>query len=164
MAGFIAFDLGMKTDKTKMIQLSISSDPENVSLAGVAVHALCYQLTQNEEQAFQLECALIEILNNVILHGYDNESDQPIIINWHHEDSQIRVEIIDYGRAIESLACPELPDLEATHGRGFWIINACVDHYFYQVVPAINALNPEVESARDKNVFTLIKHIQTHDD
>jgi stage II sporulation protein AB (anti-sigma F factor) len=158
----VQVDFSMQIDKKKMIKLSISSDPENVSLVGIAVHALCYQLTRNEEHAFQLECALIEILNNIILHGYHNEEDHPIIINWYDEESQIRVEVIDYGQAIEPLVTPELPDLEETHGRGFWIVQACVDRYFYQVTPVSDAPNQSDSHEQEHNVFTLIKHIHEH--
>jgi len=141
--------------------LKISSNAKEISLACEALHALCVYVTGNEKCAFDVQYALVEALNNVVEHAYGYQSDHEIIISWLHQDNRLQIEIIDNGRSLTVLPKPVLPDFEAENGRGWWIISACVDEYYYKVVENIErecALRPGEKN--DKFDTTLVKSHQ----
>ena len=150
------------------ITLKIASSAEYVSLLGEALNALCLYASGSEPCANAVQLAAVEALNNVILHAYKNQADNDIIVNWHQEDRRLLIEIIDFGLSISSLPTAILPAHDAESGRGWWIINSCVDEYFYKVVECIErerVYKPETDSDYSEdimikshcNILTLIK-------
>ncbi|NOS88769.1 MAG: ATP-binding protein [Methylococcaceae bacterium] len=119
------------------VTLSISSTVEQVCLLSVAIHALCLHASGDEASAMAVQCAVVEALNNVILHGYKNLPESDIIVHWTQTKAEMRIDIIDFGHSMTLLPEPVLPDFEAENGRGWWIINASVDEYYYQVVDTL---------------------------
>ena len=116
------------------ITLKITSDAEQVSLLCEALHALCLYASGSVECAVEVQHAAVEALNNVIIHAYHRQPGHDITVCWYHQDRQLRIEIIDNGSSMAFLPEPVLPDFEAEGSRGWWIINACVDDYFYQII------------------------------
>lgn len=114
------------------ITLTIRSEAERISLLCEALHALCLYASGSSECAVAIQHAAVEAINNVVIHAYHNQPNHEITVRWSQEAKQIRVEIIDTGLSITCLPEPILPDFEAENSRGWWIINACVDEYFYQ--------------------------------
>ncbi len=138
----------MTTDKQKPdgITLKMVSDVAYVSPLAEALHALCLYATGSESCALDVQRAAVEALNNVILHAYNNQAGKDITVRWRQEHKCLYIEIIDYGLSMTSLPEALLPSYDAENGRGWWIINACVDEYYYQVVECIkkgrNYTNP----------------------
>ena len=152
-----------------IITLKIVSDPQNVSLLGEAISALCLYATKNEKCAQDIQLAVIEALNNVILHAYKNQVGNDIIVQWRQTTGCLSVEITDFGVSMKSIPPGSFPEFEAENGRGWWIINACVDEYYYKVVEFIERERGCTPSPKDeafdaisvtssKNTLTLIKH------
>ena len=157
------------TIKHDVVTLKIASTVESVSPLGEALHALCLYATGSECCALEVQRAVVESLNNVILHAYNNQAGNDIIVQWSQENRFLRIEIIDYGLSMSSLPNAVLPAFDAEIGRGWWIIHSCVDDYYYKVVECIErerVYKPEGNSEyfediivkSHSNILTLIKH------
>jgi len=147
-------------DKSSGITLTISSNAEQVSLLSEALHALCLYATSSEKCALDVQLAVVEALNNVVIHAYHNQPEHEVTLRWYQENRQLRIEIIDSGVSMTFLPEPVLPDFEAEGSRGWWIINACVDEYFYQVVESVD--KEVVLRPGDKNANVLISQAKSH--
>jgi serine/threonine-protein kinase RsbW len=150
------------------ITLKMPSAVEYISPLGEALHALCLYATGSESCALDIQRAAIEALNNVILHAYKSEPGHDITVRCYQENRQLRIEIIDGGISMSFLPEPVLPAYDAESGRGWWIINSCVDDYYYKVVeyierervlrPTDSHENVEITLVRPHvNILTLIK-------
>ena len=150
------------------VTLAISSKAEQVSLLCEALHALCLYASGSVECAIAVQQAAAEAINNVVEHAYHNQPDNEIIVGWCQEEQQIRVDILDEGLSMARLPKPVLPDFEAESSRGWWIINASVDKYFYQTICDTFAgpvLHPggigtdfkDLENIPHTNILTLLK-------
>ena len=149
--------------------LKIASSVECVSPLGEAIQALSLSATGNPACALAVQQAVIEAVNNVVLHAYKNQAVNDIIVKWRQEYGRLQIDIIDYGLAMTALPPPDLPDFEAEGGRGWWIIDACVDEYYYKAVkyveleamvrPNTATLNSEnLVTELNTNILTLIKN------
>lgn len=116
------------------ITLTTSSSADQVSPLCEALHALCLYASGSEKCALDMQTAVAEALNNVILHAYHQQPGHEIKVCWSFENKQLRIEIIDTGSSIQCLPEPTLPDFDEESSRGWWIINACVDEYYYQII------------------------------
>ena len=116
------------------ITLTMPSEVEYVSPLGEAINALCLNATGSGPCALDVQRAVVEALNNVILHAYGNQAGNDIIVQWRQEGRFLYIEIIDSGLSMASLPVAELPPFDAESGRGWWIISSCVDEYYYEVV------------------------------
>ena len=95
------------------------------------------KLPQNVSQAIDL--TLDEILNNIILYGYEDQNEHFIDISISVEDDTVCLEIVDDGRKFNPLDAPQ-PDtksaLEArpVGGLGIHLIRNVMDeiHYTYK--------------------------------
>lgn len=155
-------------DKPACITLKANSDAANISLLSEALHALCLYATGSVACALDMQRAAVEALNNVVEHAYRNQPGHDISVCWYLENRQLRIEIIDCGQSMSFLPEPVLPDFDAEGGRGWWIINACVNDYYYKVIESINHeyvlrpgdRNENIRSASiemHSNILTLIK-------
>lgn len=89
-----------------------------------------------------LELALAEVLNNVILHAYRGRPDAEIMLEMRHSDARIEVIVTDFGtpipqslrdvpqpsRVVDATRVEDLPE----SGFGFAIIRACADALKYR--------------------------------
>ena len=150
------------------ITLKMASAVEYVSPLGEALHALCLYATGSECCALDVQRAVVEALNNVILHAYNNQTGNEIIVQWRQENRFLRIEIIDYGLSMSSLPVALLPAFDAESGRGWWIIHSCVDDYYYKVVECIerervykpggdSKYSEDIIIKSHSNILTLIK-------
>jgi len=79
------------------VTLKMTSSVDSVSPLGEALHALCLYATGSECCALDIQRAVVESLNNVILHAYNNQAGNDIIVQLSQENRFLRIEIIDYG-------------------------------------------------------------------
>ena len=79
-----------------------------------------------------LELAVVEAANNIILHGYTSGTGS-IECTVGGADGDVRVVLIDTGSPIpaEKLNRSQAPDALSESGRGLSIIHACVDALDY---------------------------------
>jgi serine/threonine-protein kinase RsbW len=151
------------------IEIKITSDAEQISLLAEGIHAMCLYATGDKKCSLEVQAAIVEALNNVLVHAYNSESGHQIVLHWKQKDRQLRIEIIDYGLSMHSLPEPNLPDYTSENGRGWWIINACVDDYSYKVleyadqhglISSIEKADPHAlnHPKSHSNILTLLKN------
>ena len=92
------------------------------------------------EAIVDLELALVEAVNNIVIHGYLDEAGAIELCIT--RDSGVRLELRDWGRRIPEA---ELKGLERASpldesGRGIAIIRACVDLLDYRSEEGLNRL------------------------
>ena len=80
----------------RAIVLKIDSHPNNVALIGLAVHAYCDHFFDGEFSD-EVELGIVEALNNVIEHGYQNQFDQPIQVRLELSEQSLVCQIRDFG-------------------------------------------------------------------
>lgn len=141
------------------ITLTTCSDAEQVSFLCEALHALCLYASGNETGALGMQLAVAEALNNIVIHAYHNQPGHEIVVQWSVTDRKVRIDIMDDGSSIQFLPEPQLPDFEAENSRGWWIINAGVDEYFYQTIESVeNTRTLRVGNAIVENAGTVKTH------
>jgi serine/threonine-protein kinase RsbW len=156
-------------ERSDNITLKISSKVELVSPLAEALHAFCLATTDSETCAFEVQCAVVEAVNNIILHAYNKDAYNDIVVQCQKENSVLFIEIIDCGLSMSSLPIPSLPPFDAENGRGWWIIHSCVDNYYYKVIEYIEKHrvyrpNDDGDYCEDiivkshSNILTLNKH------
>ena len=154
-----------------VVTLKITSAVDCVSPLCEAIKALCLYATGSEAYALDVHRAVVEALNNVILHAYSNQDGHDIIVQWSQEKDSLRIDITDYGLSMKTLPVPVLPEFDAESGRGWWIISSCLDEYYYKVVEyrqtnkfykpnSDNEYSEEFMLKSHRNILTLIKHFQ----
>lgn len=152
-----------------VITLKITSAVDAVSPLGEAIQALCFYATGSHSYALDVQRAVVEALNNVILHAYGNQAGHDIIVQWTCVNNCLRIDITDYGLSMSALPTPILPAFDAESGRGWWIINSCLDEYYYKVEEVIQRDRLYVQNSANEyseqlmvnshsNILTLIKH------
>jgi len=145
--------------KKKKIHLKIDSDLEHVALVGTAIKGMCLYCSLTEEMCSQIEIAVVEAVNNAILHAYDNRLGNNVDIYFCLEDKKIMMKVCDNGNSIQRM--PEFAieepieqiDKIPESGRGLRIIHQIMDEVDYQ-------------SKEGKNCFVLtkyLKHRRNHD-
>jgi anti-sigma regulatory factor (Ser/Thr protein kinase) len=122
------------------ISLTIASRPEDVSLVAAAVRGLCESAGLHPTAVLQIELALVEALNNVILHGYQSRPEHQIRTDWQLVDDCVRIEILDQGQTLASLPDGDMPEAMSESGRGWPIIRACMDRVDYHSSQGVNHL------------------------
>jgi anti-sigma regulatory factor (Ser/Thr protein kinase) len=125
------------------LQLDLSSGLTSIHYAIVAVRAWCDLTEIASGVAWKIELAVAEVLSNIAVHGYRQQPDQPITLVWHKERDLLRIEIRDRGLAMASFPGKEFPDTAAEHGRGWPIIQACMDRIGYRAENGVNVLTLE---------------------
>jgi serine/threonine-protein kinase RsbW len=116
----------------KQIQLRIDSRLDCAALVGVSIRALCQDNGIDEMTAYQVQTAVIEAVNNAILHAYAGESGHPVDIHWTLNEAKLSIEVCDQGVAMAALPPNIAPPPEAESGRGWWIMRQWMDSAEYR--------------------------------
>jgi serine/threonine-protein kinase RsbW len=90
--------------------------------------------------AIDLELAVVEAANNIVLHSYAGRAGEIEMTSWVNRG--VGVELRDDGIPIppELLVAAPQAAIDAEHGRGLAIIRACVDQFEYASVLGVNRL------------------------
>lgn len=110
-----------------------------------------------EEAKIEMEIGVVEAMNNIVKHGYENSTDGIIEINYSFSAGLITIELRDQGKPISSVALfgndNALLDFDPTDighlpegGMGMLLMKSTFDDIGYL-------------SANGTNVLRLIKHI-----
>lgn len=96
----------------------------------------------SEALAADLELAVVEAANNIVLHGTQGLQDQMMAVTISRVSGGVEVALEDWGRAIPPnvLEAAIPPDLAAEGGRGMGLIAACTDRVDYSATPEGNRL------------------------
>ncbi len=94
-----------------------------------------------EDTLVDLELAVGEAANNIVIHGYRGSAGE-IALRIAQAGSDITVELADRGAAIppDKLDALSAVDVHAESGRGLGIIRACVDTVAYASTDGVNRL------------------------
>ncbi len=119
-----------------LLELTLQSD--RAALPGIRdrVRALTKAERFGEEAGGQIVLAVDEALANVIQHGYDGASDQPIDVRFKRLEQNgrrgIRVTIRDYGRQVDpaTIRSRDLADIRPG-GLGVHIMRSVMDEVVY---------------------------------
>jgi serine/threonine-protein kinase RsbW len=109
----------------------IDSRLEQVAQLGNQIHDLCRQQGMDEMASYQVHTALVEAINNAILHAYANQPGHPVTVKWLRKGDELRFEVVDRGRAMTKLPADIEPPPDAESGRGWWIMRRWMDRVEY---------------------------------
>ncbi|CAM2009820.1 ATP-binding protein [Acanthopleuribacter pedis] len=132
---------------THQIQFQIDSNLEDVALAGVSVRALCNHFEMGSEVAYQVELCVVEMLNNVIEHGYKFQKGHDIKVRFGVGDGRLEVIIIDeaepMGGTNEPRLCYDIENIESIpeNGYGRYLVKQIMDQVDYRTERGSNYLS-----------------------
>ena len=136
------------------IELSIDSRLEQARLVAAAVRGIAADLHLDRAEAYRIETAVVEALNNAILHAYGNRPGQRVGIAIDVADDALTIEVSDSGPPLPQLASGTTsvspaaqPDL-SEHGRGWAIMRAWMDDVCYVRRGALNVVRLRKQLAK----------------
>ncbi len=122
--------------------VSCAATLENVRLLADAVRGWIGANGLGDALAADLELAVVEAANNIVLHGTPGLPGQMMSVTIRQVPGGVDVALEDRGRAIPAgvldAAIPR--DLGAESGRGMGLIAACTDRVDYLATPQGNRL------------------------
>lgn len=120
-----------KSKKNNM-RLEFSSVSENEAFARVAVASFVSQLDPTMAELTDIKTVVSEAVTNAIIHGYENDPHQTVVIETSIEDNQVEITISDSGVGMENIdearqpLYTSKPELERS-GMGFTIMENFMD-------------------------------------
>lgn len=106
--------------------LNLSSDAGDVEVLLNNLESILGTSCLDDMSAFRLRCAVIEVVNNCILHAYQNESGHPIGITYNLEPNRVQILVSDQGPAFDGVTESPLTTPTDESGRGLEIVRAWV--------------------------------------
>lgn len=128
------------TPAAKRIELVIESRLDQTSLVGACLRALCLQSGVDETATYQVQTAVIEAVNNAVIHAYQNEAGHQVWVSWLKEGPLLSIVVSDAGRTMSALPPDCEPPVEAESGRGWWIMRQWMDEVGYERRDGRNAV------------------------
>lgn len=136
----------------KSNQYKIESDLSEVKVLASYFRDFCNENQIDESNAGLAELALVESLNNVIIHAYDNKPGLEIIAEYEYNDSEISITVKDYGKPFKRIEKDKSIDTNVEDlPEGNWGIDL------------ISSITDEIIRHRenDTNILILKKRINT---
>lgn len=130
----------------KTIRLIIDNNLENVFLIGLSIQGLCSYAPFNEVDAYQVQLAVVEAINNVIKHAYGEQSHHTVELSVSLHWNRMVFVVLDRGKKFSDFPKQELKfdsqDLQSLpeEGMGIFIIQNVMDEIQYQSDQGINLL------------------------
>jgi serine/threonine-protein kinase RsbW len=139
----------------------IDSNLEDVQLVSNVINRLCALGPLNDVEVFQIELAVVESVNNVIKHAYNNERGHDVEIVFTLYANRVTFDVCDVGRTMDPkyrIQFDKSPlEFDPTElnmlpegGLGLAIIREVMDDVAYS-------------SHHDKNTLTLTKRFIVRD-
>jgi anti-sigma regulatory factor (Ser/Thr protein kinase) len=119
------------------IELRVVSDPRYLCVVRAAISAAAGQSGFDDDQCGRVCLAVDEAVTNVIRHGYDSDTSQPVWVRFKARDERGRpgltVSVEDRGRQIEpeQIRGRELSEVRPG-GLGVHIIREVMDRVHYE--------------------------------
>lgn len=131
----------------RTLELSVTSEIENVSLLGLCVNKLAQSCGMDEMERFHVELCIVEAATNVILHAYEGAPGRRVTLLVTLEAGALRFRLQDDGKPIPEDRRTAPPDPEETEeallregGRGLFLIHQLMDRVDYTTGPSGNEL------------------------
>ena len=138
------------------VKLEIDSALANTSLVAMAVRGLCTMTTLSPVEVNRIELCVVEIVNNAILHAYNNEKGHTVAVDVDLQQSWFQITVSDWGNCLDEdkLDDDQRFEIDADNpaswlcnGRGLSIVQNLMDDVSYQTIG-------------DKNSFIMGKQIR----
>lgn len=110
--------------------LVFSSELENISRVEKLIEDISSTYNLTAEIYGKISVAIIEAVNNAILHGNQLDVSKSVKVGYTVNDDSIEFAVEDEGKGFdfENIPDPTLPEnLEKTHGRGIFLMNHLAD-------------------------------------
>jgi len=120
------------------LRLSIDSRLDQVSSVGHCIQCLCKAAGLDDMGAYQVQTAVVEAINNAIIHAYRRLPEHRVDILWQRDARMLTIEVQDNGHGMERMPPLEAPPPDAENGRGWWIMRQWMDNAEYVQDPERN--------------------------
>lgn len=113
-----------------MSKITIHSDISNISLVEKLIDELSQQYSFHSDVYGKLLLAVVEGVNNAIVHGNKLVSEKKVTISYEVESNRISFTIRDEGEGFDHTLLPDptTPEnIERTHGRGVFLMKHLTD-------------------------------------
>jgi serine/threonine-protein kinase RsbW len=110
--------------------LVFPSELENISRVEKLIDEISSSHNLSSEIYGKISVAIIEAVNNAILHGNQLDINKKVKIEYNIDDESISFIVGDEGTGFDfsNIPDPTLPEnLEKTHGRGIFLMNHLAD-------------------------------------
>jgi len=126
------------------INLSIDSDGRQVQHIGAVVRCLCGELDLAAVKPSSVELAVVEAVNNSIIHAYQSESGNAVDVTFEYFADRLSIKIKDYGKPMPNSVAVRLSGRAVTQpidvpkqdlpesGWGIELLKAICDQVSYQ--------------------------------
>ncbi len=135
------------------ISLSIDSDERQVQHIGAVVRCLCSQLDLAVVKPSSVELAVVEAVNNSIIHAYQSKSGNSVDVTFEYFADQLSIKIKDYGQPMPKSVAVRLTGRAVTQrldvpmqdlpesGWGIELLKAICDKVSYQSLRSGNTIS-----------------------
>ena len=116
-------------------KIVLNSDIKNISLVEKLVDEVSSQYNLHSEVYGKLLLAVVEGVNNAIVHGNKLDGDKNVELEYQVTDKEVEFIITDQGNGFDftSIPDPTLPEnVEKTHGRGIFLMNHLADEIDFE--------------------------------
>lgn len=113
-----------------MSKITIHSDISDISLVEKLIDELSQQYSFHSDVYGKLLLAVVEGVNNAIVHGNKMVSEKKVTISYEVESNRISFTIRDEGQGFDHTLLPDptTPEnIERTHGRGVFLMKHLTD-------------------------------------
>ena len=118
------------------LDVTISADPSAINGVVDGVMQIAHQMECAKGNEYQIELALREALANAIVHGCNNDPTKKVeCCVACTENSDVVIVVRDPGAGFNPSAVPNClaaENLNATHGRGIYLINQLMDEVSFE--------------------------------
>jgi len=111
-------------------KLVFNSDTKNINLVEKLIDDLSNQFGLHSDVYGKLLLAVVEGVNNAIVHGNKMDKSKDVIISYAIDEKKIEFTIMDQGDGFDfsNVPDPTKPEnLEKTHGRGIFLMHHLAD-------------------------------------
>lgn len=128
--------------QTGTITLQIDSRVDHVFLIGMAINRICAAIPFDDVSAYEMELCVVEAVNNVIEHAYDNQPGHAVYVVATVEDDRLCFAIRDRGTPMDPtrLTAPAMGNGLEDGGRGLAIIRTLMNDVSYVSRDGMNVL------------------------
>lgn len=135
------------------INLSIDSDECQVQHIGAAIRCLCGQLELDAVKPSSVELAVVEAVNNSIIHAYKSETGHSVDVTFEYFDDCLNIHIKDTGVPMPESVATRLSGKVVTQsldvpkqdlpesGWGIELLKAICDKVSYQSTHSANTIS-----------------------
>lgn len=116
-------------------EIKFQSKIENINIVEKLVDEISASQNLSSEIYGNLLVAMVEAVNNAIIHGNKLDESKEVVVNYGLEDGYFWFNVKDQGPGFDfnSLPDPTLPEnIEKPHGRGIFLMSHLVDEIKFE--------------------------------